>query len=160
MKLAASPLKIKNSGYLLAIPFAFASMTAFAQTDVQVEEPFEEDAGQPFIVADEQYTYPKLKGDLATICSPAVHVPDSEVKTLSVRVLKHAPESGYIHVRNKLEVDFYPSAHKTDEVVLVIGGLGAKTNSIFSRFYAQKAQELGLNALVFPNTMTDDIILT
>jgi hypothetical protein len=137
----------------------FFTATAFAQTSLQFEEPFDED-GTPTVVAEDQYTYPKLTRDLATICSPAMHVPDSEYETLEVRVLKHGQPTGHIRHRSKLDVLYYPAATPTDEVLIVIGGLGAKVDSIFSRFYAHKGQELGLNVLVFPNTLTDDFILS
>ncbi len=158
--LAGSAIRTKSSHFYLTLPLAFLSLTAFAQSDVRQEEALDEDIGQAFVVAKSDYIYPDLKNDLATICSPAIHVPETEFETLEVRVLKHGQPTGHIHIRKKLDVLFYPAPKPTNELLIVIGGLGSKVDSIFSRFYAFKGQELGLNVLVFPNTLTDDFILS
>ena len=116
------------------------------------------DSTEAITYSTEEYAFPDLPSDMSTICSPGLYVPKAESKELNVRVLSDLPEASQMRHRRKLELRYYPAPQPTNKVLLIVGGIGSDSSSIFSKFYGQKAQAAGYHALAFPNTLTSDFI--
>lgn len=110
------------------------------------------------IVSKENYKYPLVDPDEATVASSAIHTPVSPSIDMNIKV-KGRDLKGYKDHRNLL-VKFYPSPWPTKQLVFIISGIGGDTNSGYSRFLAHQTQMRAADAVVIPNVLNENFIIS
>lgn len=110
------------------------------------------------IISKENYKYPIVDPDEATVASTGIHTPDSATEDLEIR-LQNRKLSGYKDHRD-LSVRFYPSPWPTKQLVFIISGIGGDTKSGYSKFLANQTQMRGVDAVAVPNVLHKNFIIS
>lgn len=110
------------------------------------------------IISKENYKYPIVDADEATVASTAIHTPMSATQEMKIK-LKDRKIRGYRDQRELL-VRYYPSPWPTKQLVFIISGIGGDTHSGYSMFLAHQTQMRGVDAVVVPNVINENFIIS
>lgn len=110
------------------------------------------------IISKENYKYPIVDADEATVASTALHTPKSETQEMRIR-LENRKIRGFRDHRDLL-VKYYPSPWPTKQLVFIISGIGGDTKSGYSTFLANQTQMRAVDAVVVPNVVNENFIIS
>lgn len=104
------------------------------------------------LVGDQDYGYPKISSERATLTAVAVYDGGIQPQKIEVKI-KHPK-----HRRHReLELSFVHAPNSSNKnLVVILSGLGADDASQQSRFLAWKALEMGYSAIILPSPITPE----
>lgn len=107
---------------------------------------------QARLVSSEEYGYPRISAERATLTAVAVYDGGIKPKEIAIKI-KHPK-----HRRHReFEVSFVQAANSSDKnLVVILSGLGAGDASQQSRFLAWKALEMGYSSIILPSPITPE----
>ena len=101
------------------------------------------------------YSFPLLDSLKGTVAAGAISASTTAVSSkFKVKILDRKKNSA----RKDLEVRFFPVAN-SNQLVLILPGLGGTINSPMAQFLAANFQSLGFASLILPNAMTKEFVL-
>lgn len=107
---------------------------------------------QARFISDEEYGYPRISAERATLTAVAVYDGGIKAKEIEVKI-KHPKHRRY----REFEVSFVEAPNSSNKnLVVIISGLGAGDASQQSRFLAWKALEMGYSSIILPSPMTPE----
>ncbi len=107
---------------------------------------------QARLVRDQEYGYPQISAERATLTAAVVYDGGIQPQEIEVKI-KHPK-----HRRHReLELSFVHAPNSENKnLVVILSGLGADDASQQSRFLAWKALETGYSAIILPSPITPD----
>jgi hypothetical protein len=128
-----------NPSLMFAILVSFMVQSAFANR-----------------VSSSEYNYPALTPNLSTFYSACLGAVEKG-EDVAVTILNRRVE-GYRKYRS-LKLKLY-RAEVSAPVVFILSGFGGDEESNVSRYLAVRIQKMGFNALIVPNTMTPNFVVS
>lgn len=113
---------------------------------------------QARIISKANYNYPIVDPDEATVASSALHVDSTQNIEMKIKVRDRQIRDYYRE--RELHVRYYPSATPTNHILFIISGIGGDGDTGYSAFLAASAQVRGVDAVILPNAITPNFIIS